>query len=280
LTNVTAPHCLTTVTDAEFLPGTVVLLSSFLRHNTWFDGDIVVIHRDLPDDSRRLLERFPNVRWHQVGAPLLERIEAITSAHPALERKAPIFYSLEAFNLCGYDRVLKLDSDILCTGNAAALLETNDVLLACPDQPHFRHQTRDRITYLPHPSSAGGDPGQWATFNAGMLVLAPERLGRDLYPALLDDLRPETWSTVRTKHTDSIVLNRRFERTWTPCPERYNYFISKDTAQYTRSRAPLADAVFVHFIGRRKPWHIREPLASTFDDYRVALARWDEAARV
>jgi hypothetical protein len=270
------------VTDAEFLPGTCVLLSSFLRHNPWFDGDIVVIQRSLPDDARRTLAGFPRVRWHDVGTPLLERVATVTAAYPALARKAPIFYSLEAFNLPDYDRVLKLDSDILCMGSAAALMETDDVLLACPDQPHFRHQTRDRVTYVPTASPEAADnvpfAVRFATFNAGMLLLSPGRLGPGVYAGLLDEVHTDTWSAVRTGHTDSIVLNRRFERTWTHCPERYNYFISKDTVQYTRSRASLDDAVFVHFIGRHKPWHPREPIAAaTGGDYGLALAWWDEA---
>jgi lipopolysaccharide biosynthesis glycosyltransferase len=272
-----AACCVATVTDAEFLPGTCVLLSSFLRHNPWFDGDIVVIQRNLPDDARRTLAGFPGVRWHDVGTELLERVATVTAAYPALARKTPIFYSLEAFNLPDYARVLKLDSDILCMGSAAGLMAMDAVLLACPDQPHFRHQTRDRVTYLPHASSSA-DTAASATFNAGMLLLAPGRLGAGVYNQLLDEVRTETWSAVRTGHTDSIVLNRLFERTWTHCPERYNYFISKDTVRYTRSRASLDDAVFVHFIGRRKPWHRREPVAgATGDDYRRALAWWDEA---
>jgi lipopolysaccharide biosynthesis glycosyltransferase len=269
--------CVATVTDAEFLPGTCVLLSSFLRHNPWFEGDIVVIQRSLPDDVRRALAGFPRVRWHDVGAPLLERVATVTAAYPALARKAPILYSLEAFNLPDYDRVLKLDSDILCMRSAAGIMETDDALLACPDQPHFRHQMRDRITYVPH-RSLNADTAGFATFNAGMLLLSPGRLGPGVYDQLVDEVHPQTWSAVRTGHTDSIVLNRRFEHTWTPCPERYNYFISKDTVQYTRSRASLDDAVFAHFIGRQKPWHPRDPLAAlTGDDYRLALAWWDEA---
>lgn len=266
------------MTDAEFLPGTCVLLSSFLRHNPWFDGDIVVIQRGLPDDGRRMLARLPNVRWHDVGTPLLERVAVVTAAYPALMHKAPIFYSLEAFNLPDYERVFKLDSDILCMNSAADLLETGDMLLACPDQTHFRHQTRDRITYKPHASTTA-EAERFATFNAGMLVLSPGKLGRGVYQLLLDELKPETWTAVRTGHTDSIVLNQRFEHVWTRCQERYNYFMSKHTVHYTRSRTSLRDAVFVHFVGGDKPWHPREPAAATFDDYRLALTWWDAAWR-
>jgi lipopolysaccharide biosynthesis glycosyltransferase len=269
---------LAVVTDAAFLPGTVVLLSSFLHHNPWFSGDIVVIQHDLPDAARRALARFPNLRFHDVGAPLLERLAAVTMAHPSLAAKAPIFYSLEAFNLPAYDRVLKLDSDMLCRANVSGLLDTDGALLCCPDQPYFRHQVRDPTTYVPRAGSQAADDILPVTFNAGMLVLSPPRLGRGIYDELLRSVTPETWRDVGTHHTDSVVLNRRFQHAWVRLPDIYNYFISKFTSRYTRRRVPVHEAAFLHFIGRPKPWQPREPdVVGSSDEYRLALTWWDEA---
>ena len=237
-----------------------------------------MIHRDLPDDARRRLEHFQNVRFHDVGMALLERVAAVTAAYPALLSKAPIFYALEAFNLPGYNCVLKLDSDVLCKADATGLFEMRGALLACPDQPHYRHMVRHPTTYVPHaaaPATADDPP---TTFNAGMLVLSPPHLGPRVYDDLLGEIRPETWVTVGTGHTDSIVLNRRFQHLWTRVPEKYNYFISNDTRHYTRRRMAMRDTAFLHFIGRQKPWHERQSASTLTDDYRLALAWWDEAS--
>jgi lipopolysaccharide biosynthesis glycosyltransferase len=269
--------CLATVTDAAFLPGTVVLLSSFLHHNPWFDGDLVVIHRDLPDDARRTLARFPNLRFHDVGAALLDRVAAVMVAHPALRHKAPIFYSLEAFNLPDYEHVLKFDSDILCRSSVAGLLDAQGALLGCPDQPHFRRLVRHPTTYVPHAPPEATDVDEPATFNAGMLVVRPPLLERGVYDRLLRGVSPETWQVAGTRHTDSIVLNRTFRREWVCMSERYNYFVSTETAKYTRPRVPLGDAVLLHFIGRQKPWQPRGPMAELSADHAVALRWWDQA---
>ena len=45
--NVSNHYAIATVTDTNFLEGTLVLLFSFLKYNTWFTGDIVIVEDDL-----------------------------------------------------------------------------------------------------------------------------------------------------------------------------------------------------------------------------------------
>jgi lipopolysaccharide biosynthesis glycosyltransferase len=276
-----AATCLATVTDTTYLPGTIVLLSSFLRHNPWFNGDVVVFHDQLSDAARSRLAQFPNVRLHQVGTALSERLHALES-DPRLARKRAHFHSLEAFGLRGYDWVLMLDSDVLCHGDAAALVDIEGALVCCPDQSYFWEQPRNRYTYEPTRVAPATRPADVLpiSFNVGVMLIRPSRLGDSVYADLLDAVRPEAFRDVTTGHTVSVLLNRQFSGAWTPAPAYFNYLISGGISKYTRPRPPLDEAVFVHFLGRPKPWQaealapdeLRDP------DRRAAFAQWQDAA--
>lgn len=275
-------YCIATVTDEAFLPGTIVLLSSFLRHNQWFTGDVVIIHDGLPAAARARLDRFPNVRFHAVGSPLKARLAALAAARPKLAMKLPNLSSLEAFSLPGYEWVLKLDSDVLCTGSAAGLIDIDGVLLGTPDQAYFRDQVRHRQTYVPQHKSLGAPDKVYAkTFNVGVFLFRPGQLGPHVYADLTDRIHPDTWSLVRTGHSDSVVLNERFRGDWTPLPEEYNYVISRDAARYTRPRIALSEAVFLHYVGRPKPWDAaaRSAAPALDAERRLAFDLWDAARR-
>lgn len=267
---------LATVTDDRFLPGTLVLLSSFLHHNPWFDGDLVVIHDTLSTAARTALETFPNARFHAVGETLAHRLDALEPRFP--QAKRPIFYSLEAFNLPQYSRVLKLDSDMLCTGDASGLFAADAALACCPDQCYLRGRVRDRRSYRPMaaPPEATADVMPM-TFNAGMMLMTPGRLPASAFDDLLGLTRPDTWEDVESGHTDSVVLNRYFEGRWTPVDERYNFLTSKQTERATRSRPPIDQAIFVHFVGRRKPWRHRDAASGMSEERRVAFGLWRNA---
>ena len=48
--------CLATATTERFMPGTLVLIGSFLRRHPGFAGDVVVVHDDgLPETLREVL---------------------------------------------------------------------------------------------------------------------------------------------------------------------------------------------------------------------------------
>jgi lipopolysaccharide biosynthesis glycosyltransferase len=268
--------CLTTVTDDAFLSGTLVLLSSFLQNNIWFDGPIVIIHDELSDAARTALARFPNIEFHAVPASLKDKVSAIAASRPDIAHKLPIFYALEAFNLPGYDRVLKLDSDVLCRGDARSLLHLDGALMCAPDISHYRHQLRDLDTYalIDRSDVPEGDTQFANTFNAGVMVLAPNQL-HGAYDRLMDQLRPESWATTITAHTDSIILNREFRDRWVPLPEQYNYIITRNS--YRWDRIALNDAVFVHYLGKPKPWQEPNPDAAISSEQRIATHLWHSA---
>jgi lipopolysaccharide biosynthesis glycosyltransferase len=144
--------CIATITDDGYLPGTLVLLSSFLRCNPLFRGDIVVIHDGLSEEGKARLEHFPNLRFHTIASAFKARLAPL-SADPHLSRALPRFYSLEAFNLPGYDRILALDSDILCQGSVAELVEMDAALeghgLVFTEQVQYRRGSVRSLSRTP-----------------------------------------------------------------------------------------------------------------------------------
>lgn len=250
------------------------MLSSFLRRNPWFDAPIVIIHDGPSTPLLGALARFPNVRFHHVGPELGARLTALAAAVPWVAPKIRRFYALEAFALTGIDRVVVVEGDLVCTGDAGPLFRARAPLLCCPDQAYFWQQVRDRATYSPSwPSPQTAATAFDITFNTGVMSIAPAGLGPGTYAELLARVGPETVSPVETGHTVSVVLNQYFEKRWFPLPERFNYLTSRSTTPYIRPRAAIEDAVFVHFLGRPKPWE-PDTADPVNDDRRRALDIW------
>jgi lipopolysaccharide biosynthesis glycosyltransferase len=269
--------CLTTLTDEEYFAGTMVLVSSFLRHNPWFRGDIIVQHDGLRAETKRRLERYPRVTFRTVSPELKARVDELCAVVPRAARKRRFFHKLDAFSLPGYDKVLTLDSDMVCAGSVADLFAMEGALVCCPDQAYFTGRSRDARSYAPVPRVEHEQPSTIAiTFNTGMMLLSPRDLGTSAFADVLSELSPETMSTVTTGHADSVVLNRHFRGRWTPAPARYNYLISPASARYTQREGTLDDAALVHFLGRPKPW--QPDRAASSAEHLAAFEIWDRAA--
>jgi lipopolysaccharide biosynthesis glycosyltransferase len=266
--------CVATVTSTAYATGTHVLLQSFLRHNPWFAGTLAVIHasHQQPPDA---LRRLPNVRWH----PVSDELARCLTATEYTVLKAPRFHSLEIFRLREFERVLYLDSDVVCTGDARALFDMDGALLCSPDQAHFWHLARDRATYVPQIRTLAAPETMFAmTFNTGVMRLAPALLDESTFADLLDRIATRDWGAIRTGHSVSVVLNDHFSGAWTEVSERYNYLISTGMLRYRRRRVPVADAVFLHFIGQPKPWEATSRDRIVNADHQLALHAWDDEA--
>lgn len=275
-TTLSSRWCVATVTSAAYARGTQVLLSSFLRHNPWFTGTLAVIH-DPHEPPPDVLRRLPNVRWHPVSDELVRHLTA--TEYTVL--KAPRFHSLEIFRLREFERVLYLDSDVVCTGDARGLFDMEGALLCSPDQAHFWRLARNRATYVPQIRPLAAPETVFArTFNTGVMRLTPALLDESTFADLLGRIATRDWSAIRTGHSVSVVLNDHFSGTWTEVSERFNYLISSGMLRYRRHRVPVSDAAFLHFIGRPKPWEARSRETIFNDDHQFALNAWDdEAAR-
>lgn len=117
------------LTDTLYLPGTVRLLESWLRHNEALPA--IALSRDPaaladPDLTALTTER------HLIDTASYADIRPYKKSRS--QRHAETFYKFEAFRDFGYERNIFLDSDLLCLRETPALLEPSDhALLAALD---------------------------------------------------------------------------------------------------------------------------------------------------
>ena len=244
--------CLATVTTANFLPGTLVAIGSFLKTHPEFNGDVAVIHDDLPEKARDLLRlSFDRLRFVQVSPELRERAERLVAARPWFRRAVSHFYAFETFRLAGYRKVLFCDGDLLFRQPIGELFDAEDALLCCGDYAFLRGKYRDKATFM-----ATDDPADAfaQTFNDGFLLIDAALLGESSYAELLAMLTPETWPDPDMFHTKQFLQNRYLAGRQTIISSTYNFLLA--SAAQIRDREGLAatDAKVLHFNYPVKPW--------------------------
>lgn len=272
------PIALATVTSSSFLVGTQVMIHSFLDHNRWFDGDIIIFHAGLDDKSRDALEaQFAKLSCRTVSDALTGAIDRLVTARPELATRRDRFLSLESFAITGYDKLLFCDSDILFQGDVADLLQRDALLTACPDGAMVRGNRRDRTT-LDEIAADGGDPLDHS-FNAGLMLIDAKLRGSVVIGQLLARLEPTAWQAVMSSHTDQAVLNLEFHDVVTLASTAYNLMIAHRSDSYASEAVRIADAKALHFNGPAKPWRMERQLAAVRRDAACveALRAWYEA---
>ncbi len=173
--------CLATATTERFMPGTLVLIGSFLRRHPGFAGDIVVVHDSgLPEPLREVLAAaFDGVRFHPVSPELVDRAERVHAALPQRGFTPARFFALEAFRLGGYRKVLFCDSDLLFRAPVDSLFDSPQALLCCGDKAYLEGRPgerarRVRLQVLARRAGAGA-PAHRRSGAGGMDVRQPGR---------------------------------------------------------------------------------------------------------
>ena len=250
--------CLVTAATNAYLPGTVVAVGSFLAHHPGFGGDVVVIHDGLAEEQRGALEAMlrDRVRFERVSPALRQRLAHLGTARPELGRKRPNFYSLEAFRVTGYRKVLFCDSDILFRQGVGELFQAEDALQCGGDGPSLRGWWRDAATFLPieDPSRAGPAGALERTFNSGLLLIDTQLTGQRVHSELLALVSPETWRGTDTPLSDQLVLNRYFTGLRTLLGPTYNYLLRSKAAIWAQDGLAAEEAKVLHFNVSIKPW--------------------------
>ena len=302
--------CFVTAATERFVPGTLVTLASFLKHHPGFDGDLVVVHHALPEALRRhLAQACPGLRFEAVSPALRDRLAALGAARPDFAPRLAQLYSLEAFRLRGYRKVLFYDSDVLFQAPVDDLFDSTAALLCCGDGVFLRGGRRDAATFAPLPPAPPpgapeppGTPGPAASatadapgaasvpadagvlerpFGAGFLLIDAALVEQDCYTDLLALVSPETWRGTATAHTDQLVLNRCFAGRQTLVSRTYDFVLSNAEVIRVREGIDAASARALHFSGPVKPWMPEAMLRWTQGDSdhkpRDAFRRWYDA---
>jgi lipopolysaccharide biosynthesis glycosyltransferase len=271
-----------TVTSRDFVPGTLVLIHSFLKHNPWFDGDIVIICDVLEVEQKQLFRIFPKVIFRKPGDDLLLRIGHLCRNLPKLLPKRQRFYSIEAFNLKGYDKLLFFDSDMLVTSNLSETINLPHQLMACSDNPYDKQdRIRDRVTFkrLPSDEIAGNPQILAKTFNAGFMVVDKRFLNNETYQSLKLLINIDIFRKIKTHNTDQVVLNLVFDGMVTFLPAGYNLILSQSPELIETKKLSPDEIKILHFTGKYKPWKASEKMDELIVDpyYSAFINDWNDA---
>jgi hypothetical protein len=248
-------HCLLTITDDGFIDGTEMLVFSFLRHNPWFEGRILVLAGGpLGEASKARLRALANIEFIAPGADLDARVASLTQAIPALKRAGPRFASLEAFGLIDFERVVYIDSDAFVTGDLSPLFFDHRPLLASPDGSRYDELLGD-LDGAREANRQRYGVALSACFNSGVLSIGGDCLQRHVRDALVASIDPDFWRGVETVGwTDQLILNRHFAGRATLLDGRWNYMPILEAKIRRAHRLHCFDARIVHMAGRCKPW--------------------------
>jgi len=260
---VNSKYAIVTVTDSNFLAGTQVLLYSFLKNNPEFDGDIIILESDLKEKEKSSLLQFPNLRFEQPNKTLLERLEILSNYWPVAAKKSKHFYSLEIFRLNQYDKLLFLDSDMLCIGNLYDLFLTNyeKELLVVADSLSHNKKLREKQSFIPCEIKNLKEVGEYyPSFNSGFMMVNFKVLSSTTYTDLLKMINPIVFHKNQTQHSDQYLLNENFEGKVEFLDKGYNYLLNVfPKMEIDKIKDPTNKIKIIHYLEYTKPWTTEEP---------------------
>ena len=251
-----AKVCLATATTADYLPGTLVTVGSFLKHHPDFACDVVIIHDGLDERHRAYLAALSDrVRFVPVSAELRERLARVGAALPHFAPILSRLYAFEAYRLTGYRKLLLCDGDLLFRQPIGELFDSEDALLCCSDLAHLSGRCREAATFAlldDSPSSPCGVLDR--TFNDGFLLIDARLTGEGCYADLLSLVTPESWRGAATGSFKQFLHNRYFHGRHTLIGSTYNFLLRHAELITAREGLTAADAKVLHFNLRAKPW--------------------------
>ena len=261
-------YALVTVICEKFFPGTVVMLHSFLKHNPWFEGEIVILHDSLPENYQRFFTVFPGVRFVQISEVLKNRINQLCTGvpHLDLETKKQRFFSLEVLRLSGYEKLLFCDSDLLFLDCIKELFDMSEnpnepIVRAAGDLYFHTKQFVSTVTFLPEKQQNNSHVRLIEkTFNSGFMLFDGELLTQNNYLKSLELLSVARWQKIQAPRTDQIVFNLCFSESFRLLSTRYNYLILHEKAILNVEKIEPEQIKVLHFNGKPKPWNHFEVL--------------------
>lgn len=239
----------------RYFSGACVAIQSFLNSNEWFNGDIVVLSDKLSEEHLSLLSTlFKNLVVVTPDELLTKKVKVLSDQFKRLGQRAKIFYNLHVFTLNQYQRILKIDADMLFRKSLRPLFESDAVFAACPAWPMYLNQSRSRTDY----ALVEKDHSDALTFwvNAGLYSVSGSELTQTNYQSLLDYVTPDFWSSQVTNHTDQLCINAHFQDKITLLTPSYNFLLSHENIIRRERGITMEDAAVWHYAGPQKPWEL------------------------
>lgn len=235
---------LCTVLSDAFVPGFAVLAHSLRQHHPGLDLPFIIIHHPelaplAPSSQEMISQWYPNVRFHEADASGYQIVWANRDGRLRTpDRLKSAFFILEAFSLQGFDRVVTLDSDMICTGDLS---------------PLFTHTA----TFAATRGTDFEKGGLLDYFNTGVLVIGAPYLTGETYQTLLNHRISSGYEKRKGKADQAILNDYLGPEGFTPLDESYNITKRKfPDSSFEKIEDILDDKMrILHFVGE-KPWQL------------------------
>ncbi|GBG94184.1 universal stress protein A [Ligilactobacillus salitolerans] len=243
-------------TDSDFADNLMTFYVSILEHNLDEDFHFFIIDDKLSKADRAYIRQLEHIYGNCREITFLESDfeyykEANTDS-PDSAIKENTYYRLELPELVDCDRILYLDSDMICTGSLVDLWHEDlngNVIGGVEDQGYV-----DRLTemHVPHDKNL--------YFNGGLLLFDTKKWREE---NVTEKVRQYI-----VEHSDNLIyqdqdaLNAVLVGKWQVLDPRYNVqsklarhdYINPDPAGEKLAIKARRDPLLIHFTGWSKPW--------------------------
>jgi lipopolysaccharide biosynthesis glycosyltransferase len=220
--------------DKNFVHGPKKLHKTLLQHNKKLEGmDFVLLSNDIKEMPGFEVRRFNPNRYRKISFMKRKRTGNT-------RRFQKTFYKFEVFAIQGYDRMVFLDSDLLCLGDVSQLFNpglTKFDLCAVPDTNGKARHHKDGYYRI----------------NSGMQVINKGMIGAGIRDELIEFAEAgKSW--------DGGDQGTLIEYLWAKkksvkyLPLTYNTLKRMVVKNPTLWAKLKPDVRLLHFVGRVKPW--------------------------
>jgi lipopolysaccharide biosynthesis glycosyltransferase len=245
--------CLVSVVTPGFLPGALAMLFSFFQHNAWFDGDVVVLHKDLTsEDQTKLTTLSPKIRVQRISDEMARMAAKVVGKRPELRSRESSFYKGELLRLDGYDQIIMSDCDIVYTGSVKSAVMSNEGVRACGDGSHYRGEQRSKADYAR--VAAGSRPILQNTFSAGFVLFSTALFEPEHFSRYLAMMEQYCGSGFPSGNTDQAIFNVLFDGAVCHLDPIYNYHLMHKDLIREKTGRTFSEAIVLHYGGANKPW--------------------------
>lgn len=273
-------YAIITVTTQSFLPGTLVAIHSFLKTNTWFSGDIIVLANQIEPRFERFFMLFPRIKVTQISPEIIERTESVSHRFNQFQHRKAQFYSLDFARFTDYDKLLFFDSDVLFLKDLRELFDQQAPMLCIGDGFYYKGMLRDPKTYQEVKSAdLKATQEVWTdNFNAGFMLFDGSLLKGNHHANLVKMIDTGLFGSVTTNHSDQLILNKYFKEDYQLISSIYNFRLGTADLMEEKDGATHETAKMIHFTSRRKPWENVHVLLTVpkFDKYLDYYLKWQE----
>lgn len=180
-------YAIAVIFNDAYIKGAQVFLSTFLKYNPWYKGDIICIYDNkyciLSEENKNLIQsQFPNVYFHCVKDNLYDKFVEHFYNIMLFKRFSIVAFTIESFALKydqngnEYDRVVYFDIDQIVEGDLSLLFDdTKNIIVAPGDNLLINDINNDSLYNRIIPLNISG----------GLFSIGKKYLGEDIRDEIL-----------------------------------------------------------------------------------------------